>query len=534
MSRGPYLTAGTIAVSCALLFGLAAVPAAAQAVRQNAFVLLIGADTLAVENVSRTPATLEGELVGRATGRMVYSLTLGPAGTVRELTLSAWMPGRTGEAAPVQEARLTLSGDSVLVEVTGDAGSRTQRIATRPGALPYLNPSFALMEQVLVRARALGGTSAVVPLFFVQGGQTVDATVTWATADSATVTIAGSEMHLATSPDGELLYAGVPAQGLTATRVAGRHLAPPALDPPDYSAPEGAPYVAEHVTVPTPDGHTLAGTLTLPAGSALAPAVITITGSGAQDRDQALPILPGYRPFREIADTLSRRGIAVLRLDDRGFGESTGTFATATSADLAEDIRAALAYLRSRSDIDEARLGLVGHSEGGLIAPQVAATDTSLAAIVLIAGPARTGREIIDYQQRSAIASSPALTEAERDSAYQAAQQQLEQTAATSPWLRHFLLYDPLPTATQVRHTPVLVLHGETDRQVTVAQARELGASFRAGGNPDVTVRVFPDINHLLLHDPDGDPAKYMRLKDREIAPEVVGVLVEWLAARLH
>jgi uncharacterized protein len=469
----------------------------------------------------------------RALGRTVYRADVGPGGTVRTLTLRAWMPGRTGEDAPAQEVRVTMTDDSAFVEITGAAGSRTDRLATRPGAVPYLNPSFALLEPVLARARALGEERAVVPLFFLQGGQTLDATVTWESADSATVVIAGSEMFVVVDGDGTVRRAGVPAQHLTVTRVDGVHLPIPGIEPPDYAAPEDAPYTAEPVTVTTPAGHTLAGTLTRPASEAATPAVVMITGSGSQDRDQAIPMLPGYRPFRELADALSRSGIAVLRLDDRGFGESTGDAASATSADLADDIRAGLAYLRSRPDIIPDGLGLVGHSEGGLIAPMIAATDTTLSGIVLIAGPSRTGREIIAFQQRFAIDRS-GLDPAARDSAFTAAQEQTEKLAERMPWIRYFLDHDPLATAGKVRHTPVLVLHGETDRQVTVDQAEDLASAFRAAGNPDITVRTFPDVNHLLLRDPNGSPGDYVRLAERSVAPEVLDALVDWLVARLR
>jgi uncharacterized protein len=505
----------------------------AQAGRTDALVLLMAGDTFAVENVTRTPTALEGELGGPALGRTIYRAEVGPAGTVRTLTVRAWTPGRIGEDAPVQEIRVTMADDSAFVEMTGSAGSRTNRLATRPGAVPYLNPSFALMEPVLARARALGGERAVVPMFFLQGGQTLDATVTWESADSATVVIAGSEMFVVVDRDGAIRRAGVPAQHLAVARVDGVHLPIPGMEPPDYSAPEDAPYAAEPVTLTTPAGHTLAGTLTRPAGDVAVPAVVMITGSGSQDRDQAIPILPGYRPFREIADALSRRGIAVLRLDDRGFGESTGDAAAATSADLADDIRAGIEYLRSRPDIVRDRLGLVGHSEGGLIAPMIASTDTTLAGIVLIAGPSRTGRDIIAYQQRFAIDRS-GLDPAARDSAFIAAQEQTEQLAERMPWLRYFLDHEPLATAAEVRRTPVLVLHGETDRQVTVDQAEELAGAFRAAGNPDVTVRTVPDVNHLLLRDPDGSPSDYVRLTGRNVAPEVLDALVEWLMARLR
>src|SRR5439155_12086266 len=174
---------------------------------------------------------------------------------------------------------------------------------------------------------------------------------------------------------------------------------------PDYSAPSDAPYVAEEVTVQTPMGHTLAGTLTLPKGASAAHragAIVTITGSGPQERDEAIG-LQGYRPFRQYADSLGRRGIAVLRMDDRGTAASKGTFHGATSADFAEDIRAGLAYLRTRPEIDSTRLGLLGHSEGALIAPMVAAKEPALRALVLLAGIARPARATLAFQMTNNI-----------------------------------------------------------------------------------------------------------------------------------
>jgi uncharacterized protein len=517
----------------------AAAPLVGQAVQQGAFVVRMGGDTLAIENYTRAADRIEGEITGRALGRMVYTASLGPAGTVTELTLQAWMPGVAPAVAPQQRVHVAFAADSVIVVVTGAAGEQTQRLPTQPGAIPYLNPSFALLERVLERARSLGGEAASgdvvnVPLFLLQGGQTVVASVAWLARDSAAIAIAGSVMNVAVDAGGSITAAAAPAQQLTAVHVSGAHLPAFGREPPDYSAPAGAPYTAENVTVHTPAGHVLVGTLTRPAAGGAVPAMIMITGSGAQDRDQAIPLLHGYRPFRQIADTLGRRGIAVLRLDDRGFGASTGDHASATSADFADDVRAALDYLRGRDDIDATRLGLVGHSEGGLIAPMVAATDTALRALVLIAGPAQSGREIIEYQQRYAIEHASAIPAASRDSAFAAAQRSLEASAARLPWMRFFLDHDPLPVARRVPHAAVLVIHGETDRQVTVDQATRLAAAFREAGNPDVTVRTFPDVNHLLLRDADGNAANYITLPDRAVVPDVLGAIADWLAARFH
>jgi hypothetical protein len=241
----------------------------------------------------------------------------------------------------------------------------------------------------------------------------------------------------------------------------------------------------------------------------------------------------GYRPFREIADTLGRRGIAVLRLDDRGYGGSGGNGATATSVDFADDVRAALAWLRAQPDVDARRLALLGHSEGGLIAPLVAVRDSALAGIVLLAGPAWSGRRIIAYQNTIAIDRQPGMTVARRDTIIAGAMRAVDSTAVVSPWLRYFLDYDPLPTLRRVR-APVLILQGATDLQVAPSQANELAAALRAGGNTRVTTRVFPETNHLFLVDPSGDPTRYSSLTDTHVRRDVLGAIADWLVTTLR
>ncbi|MBB4636402.1 alpha/beta fold hydrolase [Longimicrobium terrae] len=317
-------------------------------------------------------------------------------------------------------------------------------------------------------------------------------------------------------------------------RVGGYFVAPRATERADYSAPAGAPYTAEEVTV-TLAGRTLAGTLTMPsARRGRVPAVVLITGSGPQDRDAASPAIPGWRMFRQIADTLSRRGIAVLRLDDQGTGASRGMAARVTTESFAEDITAAVAFLRGRAEVDPARVALAGHSEGGLIAPMVAASDPRVRAVVLMAGPSWSGARVLDYQTRNGLAAA-GLSGAALDSALAAARVQRDSLAAATPWLRWFMDHDPLPTARRVR-APVLVMQGATDRQVTPEQAQELAAAIRAGGNRDVTVRVFPETNHLFLHDADGtaDVARYAALPDKKASPEILGALADWLVLKLR
>jgi uncharacterized protein len=220
----------------------------------------------------------------------------------------------------------------------------------------------------------------------------------------------------------------------------------------------------------------------------------------------------------------------VLRLDDRGYGQSGGSFAGATTQSFADDVRAALDFLRRRPEIDPARLGLVGHSEGGVIAPMVAAEGPPLRAIALLAGTARTGRRVLEYQLRRNIESDSALPAARRDSAIAAIPATIA-ALSVDPWMRYFLDYDPLPALGQVK-VPVLVLQGATDRQVTADQAEEIAAALRAAGNERVTVRTFPEVNHLFLRDPSGQPQGYAALAPG-LSREVLGTLADWLAREL-
>lgn len=500
--------------------------------QQDAFIMLRGNDTIAIEVFRRLPGRLDVDLSERITRtRLTIAAERTPAGLVRRLENQV----RRADAAPgspaLQQAVLTFAGDSVIAELAGPAGARTQRLATQPGALPYVNPSTAFVEVLLERARALGGDSVRVPLFHVAGGQTLPTMVRWHGGDSAVVTFAPrQEFRLRVGADSRIVGGVAPGQGLRLVR-ATLPVEAIFLPPPDYSTPADAPYTATNVTVPTPMGHALAGTLTVPGGRGRRPAVVTISGSGSQDRDEEIAVVKGFRPFRQLADTLGRMGIAVLRMDDRGFGLSGGNAATSTSADFAQDIAAGVAFLRARPDIDPDRIFLVGHSEGGLIAPMVAATDPRLGGIVLMAGPSQTGRRIIRFQNAYAIERTPAIRPEARDSALAAAMRGVDSVAATNPWIRFFLDHDPVAAARQVS-VPVLILQGATDRQVTPDQAAMLEQAFRQGGNRDVTVRVFPDINHLFLRDPSGDPSGYGALPTGQVDGEVIRTLTAWLRAR--
>jgi uncharacterized protein len=332
------------------------------------------------------------------------------------------------------------------------------------------------------------------------------------------------------------------------------------------------PYRAEEVTVPSVPGVTLAGTLTLPQGAGPHPAVLLVTGSGPQDRDETLL---GHKPFLVLADYLTRRGIAVLRLDDRGTGASTGVFSAGTSDDFAQDAAAAVRWLRARPEVADDRVGIVGHSEGGLIAPLVASRTPEVAFLVLLAGPGIPSSELL-MMQGALISRAGGDTEREieRTTAFQremftaiattadsvALRAQLQEigrrfqasltpeerarpeasdatiTAAintlVSPWYRWFLRYDPAP-ALRATRVPVLALNGALDLQVPAdenlaAIQRELAAA----GNRDVTVEKLPGLNHLFQTAGTGAPSEYAQIEET-FSPAALQRIGDWILQRV-
>ena len=507
-------------------------PVAAQ---EAMFILRAGKDTISLERFTVTATRIESEILLKPNAvRLRFSGAIGADGLIGSLENNFWMGTDSATAPSRQRAVITLTGDSAFAAIGGGGPTRTERLGTKAGALPYINPSFALLEVFLRRAKTLGTNPAEVSAFMVNGGQTFPVSIARLGADSMLLTMAGGAMRLRVDGGGRILGGAIPAQTTTLERV-GSSSVGMAMEKPDYSAPIGAPYTAMDVTVPTPMGHSLAGTLTIPAGATSAapvPAVVTITGSGSEDRDEAIPMFKGFRPFREFADSLARRGIAVLRMDDRGFGGSGGDAATATSADFAKDIQAGLAWLRTRPEIDRTRLGLIGHSEGGLIAPMVANDEPALKGIVLLAGPAYTGRQILNFQLGNTIKNDTSLKPATRDSSLRAVAPRVDSMTAANPWLKFFADYEPLTTARKVK-TPVLILNGAQDQQVTPDQVPLLEKAFQAAGNRDVTAKVLPNLNHLFVYDPDGFPGRYTELKSFAVDRPTIGLVVDWLVKRM-
>jgi pimeloyl-ACP methyl ester carboxylesterase len=317
---------------------------------------------------------------------------------------------------------------------------------------------------------------------------------------------------------------------------------------------------------------TLAGTLTLPKGSGPFPCVVLVTGSGPQDRDEALL---GHRPFLVIADHLTRHGIAVLRYDDRGTAKSTGKFATATSDDFADDALAGLEFLKTRKEVDSKKIGIAGHSEGGLIAPMCAAKSKDVAFIVLLAGTGVSGAELLPIQSKLiAVATGTPEAEAERqakesseifammvagksdaelkDAMRAAVQKQLAREPQTkdlpeaerkkkadqlveeqagellSPWFRRFLTMDPRENLKKVT-CPVLALNGDKDLQVpSLVNLPEIEKALRGSGNKDVTIVEFSNLNHLFQTCKTGAPTEYAEIEET-FAPVALETITNWI-----
>lgn len=357
----------------------------------------------------------------------------------------------------------------------------------------------------------------------------------------------------AASEDG-LTWTGVWSQGsaslpLVLTRTAAITVVGGPVRPQTPTPPFA--YIAEEVTFSNA-AITLAGTLTLPQGPGPFPAVVLLTGSGAQDRDQTIL---GHKPFGVWADALTKRGVAVLRYDDRGVGGSGGGSTEETTADFAADAAAAMAYLRTRPEIDAARIGLMGHSEGAATALIAIANGAPAAFVVMIAGPSVSGAEILSEQAREIVlASGGAAEQADQTRQIQArlmaavVENKDDGPAATAAvaaqlvalgqtpeqarqaavpmgwgWYRYFAAYDPGPTLSTLR-TPLLALYGGLDRNVPAEQNRAALARLK----PDADIVVLPGLNHLMQHAGSGLPVEYGTIRET-LAPEAIATVVDWV-----
>lgn len=334
------------------------------------------------------------------------------------------------------------------------------------------------------------------------------------------------------------------------------------------------PYISEDIIFDnSKDSVKLAGTLTIPGNEGKYSAVVLVSGSGPQNRNEDIF---GHKPFLILSDFLTRNGIAVLRYDDRGTAASTGNYATATTIDFASDASSAVNYLKSRSEIDSQKIGVIGHSEGGIIAPMLAAASDDISFIVLMAGTGVRGNELLLMQQE-AIGRVSGLTEdelklmhdanskqfdiivnaAETDSIrprliaylkqylidYPEAQrpegmtddQYIEMSIAqlSTPWMINFMRYDPTVDLAKVK-CPVLAINGSKDLQVP--SKVNLGAiekAVKSGGNVDVTVKELPGLNHLFQECETGSPMEYTKIQ-QTISPIAMDEILKWIVSRLN
>jgi pimeloyl-ACP methyl ester carboxylesterase len=377
--------------------------------------------------------------------------------------------------------------------------------------------------------------------------------------------------------DGKLLgvkIAGTFTQGplsLPFSLQRGHAVAPPPVVPASQPTIVSKPYTEQEVSYSNGPIH-LAGTLTVPLGAGPFPAVVLIPGSGPLNRDEEIF---GHKPFLVIADHLARSGIAVLRFDDRGVGGSTGgTVEEATTEELAGDTRAGVEFLKTQLSISSDRIGLVGHSEGAIIAPLLASRSKDVAFVVMLAGTGVPGdavwltqREMIDRADGAADAliqlenknapvlisaietgagaaaieallrsqlaeQAPLLPESRRPTTQQTdSNAELVSRAMTTRWFRFFLTYDPRPALRKVT-VPVLVLNGDLDKQVSADQnLPEIEKALKEAENTDVTVRVLPGLNHLFQKARTGSPSEYARIGE-DFDAGAISVIGNWIMGR--
>ena len=315
------------------------------------------------------------------------------------------------------------------------------------------------------------------------------------------------------------------------------------------------PHLEEEVVFENKNKDKLSGTLTLPSKMGSFPAVILISGSGPQNRDEELL---GHKPFLVLSDFLTRHGIAVLRYDDRGIGQSKGNFSKATSVDFADDVESAVSFLKTRSEINASKIGLIGHSEGGLIAPMVASKNSKIKFLVLLAGPAMKGSALL-LLQKEKIERAMGISEGEIEKGqktffelYEKLNKKHEESTLKlflkskldaktadaeidgilrqleSPWMQFYLNYDP-KTALEKTNCAVLALNGENDLQVPFKGNLDIiKNTLNIAKNKNVTTKSYPKLNHLFQTCETGSPAEY-GLIEETFSEKTMQDLSDWI-----
>lgn len=478
---------------------------------------------LALLLASATPACPDGTFVtleeGVVAGADWVSHSAGSVHTRSVLTQSRIIDATIELRPDETAARATTS-----VSQAGEAPSAAQRRELGEGATYWSGMVPSSIEQAVRRARVLGQRKVRLPAASPSSDWRGEVEVERLGPNDWIVAGQGKRYEVLTDEQGCMLSASLPSHGVVIER---RSDFPPERYPlwAPHSAPPDGAYAAQEVRIPTPPGHVLAGTLTTPKQRTRFPAAVLLTGLAPHERNNGFP---PWMPFRDLADALTRAGIAVLRVDDRGVGASTGDHAPTTSFDEAEDVAAEVRWLRARPDIDPRRIALVGYSEGALVASIVAARDPGIAAVVSLDGTGVPGAQLARFQTENAVNGDPTIAPTDREKA-------IARELADLPTVREreVLKIDPLQWAGKVK-CPALIVQGGNDRHVPPRSAEHLAWAMRASGNKDVTVRLFPGLSHSLLPDPIGLSAQWVMLPAFVTAPDLLATVTSWATAHLR
>jgi uncharacterized protein len=528
----------------------------AQAANESTFTIYLRSTPIGSERISveRSP---DGYVI-TSTGRVGPPVDV----VIRQLKArydSSWKPLELTIDATVRgtdsKLHTTVAGTSATSELTGGSSAAPLRTTDTidPQAIFLPNPFIAPYEAVAARAAAAtagttlfmyapggGSFTAIVGQSATERIQTVDRIIN-ARRAPLTFQVANlppTDAEIWMDENGRLLRLRVPAQTLEVARddmaaVSTRRLTMTRANDQDVRIEA--------------NGFSLAGTLSKPADAkGPLPAVILVSGSGPNDRDETVAGIP---IFGQLANALADSGFAVLRYDKRGVGQSGGRVESATMSDYAEDARAAVRLLSDRKDVDKRRIALVGHSEGGALALLAASKEKRVAAVALLATPGTTGAELNLYQVTHAMERGN-RPEAERQSTLDL-QRRIQQAVLTgkgwetisvpaavrrqaeTPWFQSFLAFDPARVMKDVEQ-PVLVVQGELDTQVPASNADKLQAlaAARKKGGPAEVVKV-AGVNHLLVPAKTGEVDEYARLGGVSVSPDVTGALAAWLKKTL-
>ncbi len=422
-----------------------------------------------------------------------------------------------------QEPGITLTAQFQADKVTITAPGRSQELILKEGTVVLENNVFEHYYFLLKRFDIAKGGKQTFPVLVPSVMMTLDASVEFKGVAEQMVNQQLMRLHqfqvtlmgmvvinIIADENLHLLKVAIPSQNAEMVREGYESL----RQPPNIPDINSDKFESIDVAVPSTDSVMLSGTLTIPKdGKKKHPAVFLITGSGPQDREEnTLPALNLYI-FRYIANGLADHGIAVLRCDDRGVGKSSGDFRKATLKDFISDAKAQITFLRSRDDIDGKRIGVIGHSEGGIIAPIIASEDAEIAACVILAGPSKP-LDTVMIEQLEFQAANKDFPEATRETVQKMIQPTKQviadakagkDSSSAMPynleWLRQHFAHDPIATIKKVK-CPVLILQGEKDVLVLPYHAEALDKALKEAGNSDHQFVILKNLTHLFTEYP--------------------------------